>query len=112
MKKGNGFLSFVKNIGRNIGKKISKNLSRNYSQNVIDHAKQSASDALKTASKIVIQKTAKATGYLIGNKLLIKLQKSWKIHQSVILTNILNIVEKYIEKDIYLQSKDRNLLMI
>ena len=28
----------------------------------LDHAKQSASDALKTSSKQVIQKTAKATG--------------------------------------------------
>ena len=39
-----------------------------YSQNLLDHAKQSAADALKTSSKRVIQKTAEATGDLIGNK--------------------------------------------
>ena len=51
-----GFLSFAKNMGRNIGKNISKNLSNKYSQRLIDHAKQSATDTLKTASKRVIQK--------------------------------------------------------
>ena len=30
--KGNGFLSFVKNMGKNIGKNINKNLSGKYSQ--------------------------------------------------------------------------------
>ena len=47
---GYGFLSFVKNISKNIGKKISKNLSGKHSQKLVDHAKQSATDMLKTAS--------------------------------------------------------------
>ena len=38
-------------MGRNIGKDISKNLSSKYSQKLFDHAKQTATDALKTASK-------------------------------------------------------------
>ena len=42
-----GLLSFAKNMGRNIGKNISKNLSDKYSQKRLDHAKQSAADALK-----------------------------------------------------------------
>ena len=41
---------FAKNMGRNIGKNISKNLVSKYSQKLLDHAKQSATDALKTAS--------------------------------------------------------------
>ena len=67
--KGYGFLSFAKNIGENIGKNISKNLSSKYSpgmlavhQKLLDHAKQSATDAFKTTSKRVIQKTVEATG--------------------------------------------------
>ena len=48
--KGYGFLSFAKNIG----KSISKNLGAKYSQKLLDHAKQSAIDALKTSSKRVI----------------------------------------------------------
>ena len=51
-------------MGRNIGKNISKNLSSKYSQKLLDHAKQSATDALKTGSKRAIQKTAEATGNL------------------------------------------------
>ena len=49
--KGYGFLSFDRNIGKNVGKNISKNLSSKYSQKILDHAKQAAADALKTASK-------------------------------------------------------------
>ena len=52
--KGYGFLSFAKNVGKNIGKNISKNLSTKYIQKLLDHAKQSATDTLKTASKKVI----------------------------------------------------------
>ena len=35
---------------------------------ILDHAKESATDALKTASKRLISKTAAATDYLICNK--------------------------------------------
>ena len=44
------FVSFAKNMGKNIGKNISKNLSGKYSKKLLDHAKQPATDALKTAS--------------------------------------------------------------
>ena len=40
---------------RNIGKNISKNLSGKLSQTLLDHAKQYATDALKTVSKRTIQ---------------------------------------------------------
>ena len=42
-------------MGKNIGKNISKNLSGKYNQKVLNHAKQSATDALKTTSKNVIK---------------------------------------------------------
>ena len=38
-------------MGKNFGKKINKNLSGKYSQKLLDHAKKSAIDAFKTASK-------------------------------------------------------------
>ena len=62
--KGYGFLSFAKNMG--------KSLSNKYGQKRFDSAKKSTTDAIKTASKRAIQKTAEATHDLIGNKLLIK----------------------------------------
>ena len=64
---GYGFLSFAKNIGRHANK-VAKNLSNKYSQKLLDTAKKSTTDAIKTASKRGIQKTAEATGDLIGNK--------------------------------------------
>ena len=47
-----GFFSFAKNMDGSVGK---------YSQKLIDHAKQYATDAIKTTSKRAIQKTAEAT---------------------------------------------------
>ena len=62
-----GFLSFSRNMDKNLGKNISKKLSGKYSQKLLDHAKNPATDAIKTTSKREIQKTAEATGDLIGN---------------------------------------------
>ena len=59
--KGYGFLSFARKFGDKYGK------------NLIDTATRTGIDAAKTASKRVAQKTAEATGDLIGIKQLIKL---------------------------------------
>ena len=59
--KGYGFFSFAKNIG--------KDLSNKYGQKHLDSAKKSTTDAIKTASKRAIQKTAEASGDLISNKI-------------------------------------------
>ena len=62
-------MSSAKNMGKNIGKNITISLNSKYSQKLLDHAKQSATDALKTSSSRAIQKTAEATDSLIGNKI-------------------------------------------
>ena len=59
-----GFLFFAKNMG--------KNLSNKYGQKLLDSARKSTTDAIKTAWKRAIVKTAGATGDLVGKKLLIK----------------------------------------
>ena len=59
--KGYGFLSFAKNMG--------KSLSNKYGQKLLDSTKKSTTDAIKTASTRAIQKTAEATGNLIGSKI-------------------------------------------
>ena len=73
--KGYGFLSFAKNIGTH-ATKVAKNMSNKYSQKLLDSAKKFTTDAIKTASKRAIQKTAEATGDLIGNNLKIIISKS------------------------------------
>ena len=55
--KGYGFMSFIRSMSNKYGKKL------------VDTAKKSAADAIKTASKRAIQKTAEATGDLVGNKI-------------------------------------------
>ena len=66
------FSSTKRSFAKNIGKNINKILSSKYSQKPLDHAKQSATDALKTSSKRVIQETAEATGNLTENKIALK----------------------------------------
>ena len=55
--KGYGFLSFARNFGDKYDKKL------------MDTSTKTGIDAAKTASKIVVQKTAEATRDLIGNKI-------------------------------------------
>ena len=59
--KGYGFLSFAENMG--------KKLSSKYGQKLLCNAKKLTTDAIKTASKRAIQKTAETTGDLIGNEI-------------------------------------------
>ena len=54
--KGYGFMSFARSMSNKYGKKL------------VDTAKKSTTEAIKTASKRTIQKTAEATGDLVGNK--------------------------------------------
>ena len=94
-----GFFPFLKIIG--------KNLSNKYGQKLIDSAKKSTIDAIKTASKRAIQKTAPATGDLIGNKIADKITSvSEKSPKELQMTK-----QKYQIKDTYLQKKDNKLLM-
>ena len=69
--KGYRFLSFAKNMG--------KHLSNKYGTKLLDSAKKSTADAIKTASKRAIQKTAEATGDLIGNKIADQITSKAKI---------------------------------
>ena len=88
--KGHGFLSFARNIG--------KNISNKYGRKLVDTAKKSETDAIKTASKTVIQKTAEATGDLVGNKIAYKItsvsRKSLKKSRDEECTQM-RLVKKY-----------------
>ena len=100
--KGYGLLSLAKNMSKNLCKNISKNLSGKYSQKLLDHAKKSAADAFTTASEKAIQKIAKTTGDLLVNNIL----------QQNNSETVTNNDDKETPKNIYLQKKDKKLLMI
>ena len=88
-------------------------MSGKYSQKFIHYSEQSATGALKTTSKRVIQRTTKATGDLIGNKMANKnTGVSKNSHQNNLKTVKNWVIKKYLKKDIYLQNKDRKLLII
>ena len=80
--KGYGFSSFAKNLGRN--------LSNKYGQKLLNSAKKSTTDAIKTASKRAIQKSAEETGDLIGNIIVDKITSASK--KSTVDCKNLNVV--------------------
>ena len=96
------FLSLAKKMGRKIRKTISKILINKYSQKILDHTKQSATDALKTASKRAIQTTAEATCDLIGNKIADSISKVSKTSSQISLEKITNKHDKEIPKERYI----------
>ena len=109
-----GFLSFAKNISKNIGKNIIKKLSSKYSpgmlvmcQKLLDHPKKSATDTLKTSSKRFIQKTAEATGDLIGNKITIRISKVSKNLQQNSSETVTYELDKEITKERYISPEKR-----
>ena len=104
--KGYGFLSFAKNIG--------KNLSNRYGQKLLDSAKKSTMDAIKTASKRAIKKTAEAAGDLIGNKIADRIKKCLQrncIQPSCARKNYKMTKWKHQKKGTYFQKKGNKLLM-
>ena len=82
-----------------MGNSISKNLSGKYIQTLLDHLTQSATDAFKTSSKRVIQKTVEATGDLTGIKIANKIMEVSKNSQQINSETVTNEHNKEIPKD-------------
>ena len=91
---------------KNSGKNISKHLNGKYSQKLLDHAKQSATDAFKTASIRAVQKT-ESTGDLIGNKNADKISKVSKNSQQNNSETVTNENDKEIPKERYISPEKR-----
>ena len=89
--KGYVFLSFARKFGNNYGKKL------------MDTTTKTGIDAAKTASKRVVQKTAEATGDLIGNKIADQVTSIGKPKEKK--------TKKKQKKFIFHQKKDNKLLM-
>ena len=85
---------------------FAKNVSNKYSQKLLVSATKSTADPIKSASKKAIQKTAKATGDLIGNKIADKIIKASKNNLKVVKSDEDVPKERYISP-----KKDNKLLM-
>ena len=66
---------------------------------LFDHAKQSATDTFETSSKRALQKTAKATSDLIGNKIANKITGVSKSSQQNISETVANEYDKEVPKE-------------
>ena len=89
-------------MGKNIDKNISENLRSKCSQKLLNHAKQFASDALKTASKRAIQKTWETTGDLVGCKIADRITKISKPSPQNNSEKVTNEHDKEIPKERYI----------
>ena len=114
--KGYGFLSFAKNIGTHVTM-FAKSMSNKYSQNLLDSAKKSTADAIKTASKRAVQKTAEATGDSIGIKIADKITSTSKSPKELRLEELhskelhSNETETEIPKERYISPEKRQQII-
>ena len=90
---------------------FAKSLSNKYGKKLLNNTKKSTIDPIKTASNRAIQKTAEATGDLIGNKIADKTTSVSKKSSSNNNNDDENSELTTHKKDIYLQKKDNKLLM-
>ena len=92
-------MSFARSMGHKYGKKP------------VDAAKKIATDAVSTASKRAIQKTAEAAGDLVGNKIADKITIVSKKSTKKLPTIVKDAELTTLKKDTYHQKKDNKLLM-
>ena len=85
-------------------------MSNKYGKKLVDTAKNSATDAIKTASKRAIQKIAEATSDLVGNKIADKKTSVSKKSAKKVPTIDEDAELITPEKDTYQQKKDNKLL--
>ena len=95
-----GFLSF------------SLNLSNKHGQKLLDSTEKSAADAIKTASKRAIQKTAETAGDLIGNKIADKITSVSKTSTNALQNNETEEdVERATPKKRYISLEERKQII-
>ena len=93
-------------MSKNIGENKSKNLMLKIVRIFLIMLNNLLQKHLKLRQKKVIQKTAETTGDLIGNKIAKRITKISKSSPQKIQKQI-NMIKKYLKKDIYLQMEDR-----
>ena len=89
--KGYGFMSFARNF------------SDKYSKSLMDKGIDVSKKFRKTAGKKILKETAKATGDLIGNKIVDKITSASKISHDEVNNEML--------KERYISSKDRQIII-
>ena len=97
--KGYRFMSFARSMSNKCRKKL------------VDTAKKSTTDAIKTTSKRIIQKTAEATVDLVGNKTADKITSVSKKKSTKKLPTIYKDAELSTHKKRYIPPEERQQLI-
>ena len=90
---------------------MGKSLSNTYGKKHLGSAKESTTDAIKTASKRAIQKTEEATGDLIGNKIADKITNVSNKKSNNNNNNNNDNVELKTQKKRYISPKERQQII-
>ena len=90
---------------------MGKSLSNTYGKKHLGSAKESTTDAIKTASKRAIQKTEEATGDLIGNKIANKITNVSNKKSNNNNNNNNDDVELKTQKKRYISPKERQQII-
>ena len=116
--KGYGFMSFTRNFVNKYGKKLMNtaiktgtNFNSKYGKKLTDTAIKTGKDFATIAGKKIVHKSAEATGDLIGNKIADKITSASKKKHIMKQYSQMKLIMKYQKKDIFLQNKDKKLLM-
>ena len=96
-------------------KNMGKTLSNKYGQKLLDSAKKLTTDAIKATLKREIQKTAEATGGLIGNKTADKMTSvsktsSMELHSKELQNNEANDKIEIPKKKIHISRKRKQII--
>ena len=114
--KGYGFMSFSRNFGNKYGKKLMNtviktgtNFNGKYGKKLTDTAIKTGKDFATIAGKKIVNKSAEATGNLIGNKIADKITSaSKKSHNEEIQSNEIN---NEVPKEGYISPKERQKII-
>ena len=115
--KGYGFLSFAKNFGKygkklmNTAIKTGTNFNSIYGKKLTDTAIKQVKILLRLLVKKIVHKSAEATGDLIGNKIADKITAKPSKNHKMKKCSQMKLIMKYQKRDIFLQKKDKRLLM-
>ena len=105
--KGYGLLSFARNLGTHTTK-VAKNVSNKYGEKLSDTAKISSANALKIVGQRAIQKTAAASGNLVGNFIADKIAS---ISKRPATEPHSNVVSNEIPKERYISPQERQKII-
>ena len=116
--KGYRFLSFARNFGNKYGKKLMNTAIKTGTNFISKHGKKLTGTAIKTgkdfatiSGKKLVDKSAEATGDLIGNKIADKVTAKPSKNHKMKKYSQMKLIIKYQKRYIFLQKKGKRLLM-